>query len=141
MNIFIQRIYGFLREKKYFFLSKEGEKVLNFFKKIKVLTETNHDFGIVSDDRFDVLVHIWIDTVNLKVMDSKMKYLKELLLKKWSNNTLWKVKNSFSRSWLYNRNDCTTVMIVLNHTELSKISCMIYNDVIARQDTIIEIMK
>ncbi len=32
-------------------------------------------------------------------------------------------------------------MVVLNHSEFSEINCMVENEVVAGQDTVIEIMK
>ncbi|MCC3870650.1 PTS glucose transporter subunit IIA, partial [Terrisporobacter mayombei] len=37
--------------------------------------------------------------------------------------------------------DCTIIMVVLNHSEFSEINCMVENEVVAGQDTVIEIMK
>ena len=65
-----------------------------------------------------------------------MKYLKELLLKKGDPIIRFERERIASQGI-----DCTTIMVVLNHTEFSKVSCMTENDVVAGQDTVIEIMK
>lgn len=104
--------------------------------KINVLTETKHAFGIVSDDGVEILVHIGIDTVNLKGDGFKNEVSQGTIVKKGDPIIRFERERIASQGI-----DCTTIMVVLNHTEFSKVSCMTENDVVAGQDTVIEIMK
>lgn len=104
--------------------------------KINVLTETKHAFGIVSDDGVEILVHIGIDTVNLKGDGFKNEVSQGTIVKKGDPIIRFERERIASQGI-----DCTTVMVVLNHTEFSKVSCITENDVVAGQDTVIEIMK
>lgn len=104
--------------------------------KITVLTETKHAFGIVSDDGVEILVHIGIDTVNLKGDGFKNEVSQGTVVKKGDPIICFEREKIVSQGI-----DCTTVMVVLNHTEFSNVSFMIENDVVAGQDTVIEIMK
>ncbi len=104
--------------------------------KINVLTETKHAFGIVSDDGVEILVHIGIDTVNLKGDGFKNEVSQGTIVKKGDPIIRFERERIASQGV-----DCTTIMVVLNHTEFSKVSCMTENDVVAGQDTVIEIMK
>lgn len=104
--------------------------------KINVLTETKHAFGIVSDDGVEILVHIGIDTVNLKGDGFKNEVSQGTIVKKGD------LIIRFERERIASQGiNCTTIMVVVNHTEFSKVSWMIENDVVAGQDTVIEIMK
>ena len=52
------------------------------------------------------------------------------------------MKKDFDREKIASQGvDTTTMMIVLNHTEFSKVNCITENEVVAGQDTVIEIMK
>ncbi len=104
--------------------------------KITVLTESKHAFGMVSDDGVEILVHIGIDTVNLQGEGFKNEVSQGDVVKK-GNPII-----SFEREKITSKGiDCTTIMIVLNHSEFSKINCIVENEVVAGQDTVIEIMK
>lgn len=104
--------------------------------KITVLTETKHAFGIVSDDGVEVLVHIGIDTVNLKGDGFESKVSQGTTVKKGDPIIHFEREKIVSQGI-----DCTTIIVVLNHAEFSKVNCMIENAVVAGQDTVIEIMK
>ncbi|MCC0683283.1 PTS glucose transporter subunit IIA [Clostridioides sp. ZZV15-6383] len=104
--------------------------------KITVLTESKHAFGMVSDDGVEILVHIGIDTVNLQGEGFKSEVSQGDVVKK-GNPII-----SFEREKITSQGiDCTTIMIVLNHSEFPKINCIVENEVVAGQDTVIEIMK
>lgn len=104
--------------------------------KINVLTETKHAFGIVSDDGVEILVHIGIDTVNLKSDGFKNEVSQVTIVKKGDPIIRFEREKIACQGI-----DCTTIMVVLNHTEFSKVSWMIENYVVAGQDTVIETMK
>lgn len=104
--------------------------------KITVLTESKHAFGMVSDDGVEILVHIGIDTVNLQGEGFKSEVSQGDVVKK-GNPII-----GFEREKITSQGiDCTTIMIVLNHSEFSKVNCIVDNEVVAGQDTVIEIMK
>lgn len=104
--------------------------------KITVLPESKHAFGMVSDDGVELLVHIGIDTVNLKGNGFKNEVSQGDVVKK--GDTIIR----FEREKIASQGvDCTTIMVVLNYTEFSDINCITENEVVAGQDTVIEIMK
>ncbi|HBF2825780.1 TPA: PTS glucose transporter subunit IIA [Clostridioides difficile] len=104
--------------------------------KVTVLTESKHAFGIVSDEGVEILVHIGIDTVSLQGEGFKNEVSQGDTVKKGSPII------SFEREKINSQGiDCTTIIIVLNHSEFSEINCMVENEVVAGQDTVIEIMK
>ncbi|EQG76651.1 glucose-specific phosphotransferase enzyme IIA component [Clostridioides difficile DA00165] len=99
--------------------------------KVTVLTESKHAFGMVSDEGVEILVHIGIDTVSLQGGMSQGDTVKK------GSPII-----SFEREKINSQGiDCTTIIIVLNHSEFSEINCMVENEVVAGQDTVIEIMK
>ena len=104
--------------------------------KITVLPESKHAFGIVTDEGVEILVHIGIDTVNLKG-DGFTTVVSQGDFVKNGDPIIY-----FDREKIASQGvDTTTMMIVLNHTEFSKINCITENEVVAGQDTVIEIMK
>ncbi|VIF65764.1 PTS system glucose-like transporter subunit IIA [Clostridioides difficile] len=104
--------------------------------KVTVLTESKHAFGMVSDEGVEILVHIGIDTVNLQGDGFKNEVSQGDNVKKGSPII------SFERERINSQGiDCTIIMVVLNHSEFSEINCMVENEVVAGQDTVIEIMK
>lgn len=104
--------------------------------KITVLPESKHAFGIVSEDGVEILVHIGIDTVNLKGDGFKNEVSEGSVVKQGDQII------SFDREKISSQGiDCTTIMIVLNHSEFSNINCMAEGDVVAGDDTVIEVIK
>lgn len=104
--------------------------------KITVLPESKHAFGIVSDDGVEILVHIGIDTVNLHGDGFKNEVSQGSVVKQGDQII------SFEREKLVSQGiDCTTIMVVLNHSEFSKINCMSEGVVVSGQDVVIEVMK
>jgi len=104
--------------------------------KITVLPESKHAFGIISNDGIEILVHIGIDTVNLHGDGFKSEVSQGNVVKKGDPII------RFDREKLTSLGiDCTTMIVVLNHTEFPNINCIFDYDVVAGQDTVIEIMK
>lgn len=104
--------------------------------KITVLPESKHAFGIVSDDGVEILVHIGIDTVSLNGDGFKNEVYQGSIVKQGDPII------SFDREKIISKGiDSTTMMIVLNHSEFSNINCIAEGEVIAGQDTVIEVLK
>ena len=104
--------------------------------KITVLHESKHAFGIVSDDGVEILVHIGIDTVNLHGVGFENKVSQGAFVKQGDPIIRFDRENLISQGV-----DCTTMIIILNHGEFSKVNCMTDGAVIAGQHTVIEIIK
>lgn len=104
--------------------------------KITVLHESKHAFGIVSDEGVEILVHIGIDTVNLKGEGFKNEVSVDSVVKQGDPII------SFEREKLISQGiDCTTMIIVLGQGDFSKVNCMKEEAVIAGKDTVIELTK
>ena len=104
--------------------------------KINALPESKHAFGIVSDDGVEILVHIGIDTVNLNGNGFKSEVSVGSVVKEGDKVI------SFEREKIAAQGvDCTTMMIVLNHSEFTGIDCVTGESVVAGQSTVIEVAK
>ena len=104
--------------------------------KITVLPESKHAFGILSDDGVEVLVHIGVDTVNLKGQGFGNKVSQGSIVKQGDPII------TFERETLISQGiDCTTMVIILNRSEFSDIKCMTGGAVVAGQNTVIEVIK
>ena len=104
--------------------------------KITVLPESKHAFGILSDDGVEVLVHIGVDTVDLKGQGFENKVYQGSIVKQGDPII------TFEREKLISQGvDCTTIVIVLNQSEFSDIKCMTGGAVVAGQNTVIEVIK
>ena len=87
--------------------------------KITVLPESKHAFGILSDDGVEVLVHIGVDTVDLKGQGFENKVSQGSIVKQGDPII------TFERETLISQGiDCTTMVIILNQSEFSDIKCM-----------------
>lgn len=104
--------------------------------KITVLPESKHAFGMVSDDGVEVLVHIGIDTVNLKGNGFENKVSQGCVVKQGDPIIVFEREKLVSKGV-----DCTTIVIVLNHSEFSEIKCMTEKSVVAGENTVIEVIK
>ena len=103
--------------------------------KITVLPESKHAFGILSDG-VEVLVHIGVDTVNLKGQGFENKVSQGSIVKQGDPII------TFERETLISQGiDCTTMVIILNRSEFSDIKCMTGGAVVAGQNTVIEVIK
>ena len=91
---------------------------------------------MVTDEGVEILVHIGIDTVNLKGDGFRTAVSQGDVVKKGDPIIYFDREKIASQGV-----DTTTMMIVLNHTEFSKVNCITENEVVAGQDTVIEIMK
>lgn len=100
---------------------------------IKLIFETNHAFVIVTDEGLEIIVHIGIDTVDLKgegfirvaeedqrvsVGDEIIKFNKELLENKGC--------------------DLTTMILITNYSKIKEMNCFYLNECLAGQDIVIE---
>ena len=104
--------------------------------KITVLPESKHAFGILSDDGVEVLVHIGVDTVDLKGQGFENKVSQGSIVKQGDPII------TFERETLISQGiDCTTMVIILNQSEFSDIKCMTGGAVVAGQNTVIEVIK
>ena len=104
--------------------------------KITVLPESRHAFGILSDDGVEVLVHIGVDTVDLKGQGFENKVSQGSIVKQGDPII------TFERETLISQGiDCTTMVIILNQSEFSDIKCMTGGAVVAGQNTVIEVIK
>ena len=104
--------------------------------KITVLPESKHAFGILSDDGVEVLVHIGVDTVDLKGQGFENKVSQGSIVKQGDPII------TFERETLISQGiDCTTMVIILNRSEFSDIKCMTGGAVVAGQNTVIEVIK
>ena len=80
--------------------------------KITVLPESKHAFGILSDDGVEVLVHIGVDTVDLKGQGFENKVSQGSIVKQGDPII------TFERETLISQGiDCTTMVIILNRSE------------------------
>lgn len=104
--------------------------------KITVLPESKHAFGMISNDGIEILVHIGIDTVNLQGDGFISEVSQGDIIKK--GDTIIR----FDREQISSKGiDCTTMIVILNKDEFSNINCIVENNVVAGQDTVIEIIK
>ena len=104
--------------------------------KITVLPESKHAFGILSDDGVEVLVHIGVDTVDLKGQGFENKVSQGSIVKQGDPII------TFERETLISQGiDCTTMVIILNQSEFSDIKCMTGGAVVAGKNTVIEDIK
>lgn len=104
--------------------------------KITVLPESRHAFGIVSDNGIEILVHIGIDTVNLNGDGFESKVIQGSTVKQGEEIITFDREKMISEGI-----DTTTMIIVLNDSEFSDVSCMPEGVVNAGKDTIIEVLK
>lgn len=104
--------------------------------KITVIPESKHAFGMVSDDGVELLVHIGIDTVNLKGNGFENKVSQGCVVKQGDPIIVFEREKLVSKGV-----DCTTILIVLNHSEFSEIRCMTEESVVAGENTVIEVIK
>lgn len=104
--------------------------------KITVLPESKHAFAIVSDDGVEILVHVGIDTVALNGNGFKSEVSQGSTVKQGDPIIC------FDREKLVSQGiDCTTMIIVLNHSEFSAVNCMTGGTIVAGQHTVIEVIK
>ena len=104
--------------------------------KITVLPESRHAFGMVSEDGVEILVHIGIDTVDLQGEGFKNEVEQGCVVKQGDPIIRFEREKIAAKGI-----DCTTMMVVLNHGEFSNLKFMPEGDVVAGQDTVIEIVK
>lgn len=104
--------------------------------KITVLPESKHAFGMVSDDGVELLVHIGIDTVNLKGIGFQNKVSQGSVVKQGDPIIIFEREKLISQGV-----DCTTIIIVLNHSEFSDIKCVTGGSVVAGENTVIEVVR
>ena len=104
--------------------------------KITVLPESKHAFGMISDDGVELLVHIGIDTVNLKGSGFQNKVSQGSIVKQGDPIIVFEREKLISQGV-----DCTTITIVLNQSEFSDVKCMTGGSVVAGENTVIEVVR
>ena len=114
----------------------DGMAIIPSNGKITVLPESKHAFGMVSDDGVELLVHIGIDTVNLKGIGFQNKVSQGSVVKQGDPIIIFEREKLISQGV-----DCTTIIIVLNHSEFSGIKCMTGESVVAGENTVIEVVR
>lgn len=77
--------------------------------KIKMIADTKHAFGIVSDNGTEILLHIGLETVNLNGKGMRLLVEKNEKIKK--NKPILKIDRDFMKK---NNIDLTVMLIVIN---------------------------
>jgi glucose-specific phosphotransferase system IIA component len=100
---------------------------------IKLIFKTNHAFALVTDEGLEIIVHIGIDTIDLKgegftriaEEDQRVKPGDEIL--------------RFNKELLESKGcDLTTMVLITNFSKIKKVNYFYLNECLAGEDIIIE---
>lgn len=100
---------------------------------ITLLFDSNHAFAITTNDGIEILVHVGLDTVTLG--GKGFTSLQPAGTKVTTGTPILKIDREFIES---NNLSLMTPVLIINHTNLSKLSPIVNKDVIAGQDIIVE---